>query len=650
MDARKARRILSGSGIPHAALERLLRRLAEAGLPEEVAFSRDQLQRGSEHTRLATEVVEELPLLGGGAFRWSCVSLKKALPLVVRSCGSLAQELARRWEEQPCAAGSEWHLSLYGDEVTPGNVLAPNNRRKMCCFYAAIRELGPSVLRHEAVWVPIGVLRTEMAKRIDGGLAAAVRAILRRWFVLDALSTEGCIVQLPLAGGLPARLLFKMGNFIADADGHREFWGWKGASGKLPCAACKNVVNGCDGPGLLPLSCTDPSRFAIATSADWWLKVDRLRDVASTRSRQVLSRFQTAMGMNHTPEGVLLDCDLRHFVRPSEVFTYDSMHVFLSNGVAQVEVDALLGKLREAGLSLTDLQRYVLGEWKFCQARSKISLANCFTAARLKAFVSEGRLRVGASEMLTLMPVLYMFLVTVVVRLGRLTPEIESFKALAFALHLVARGKTGERSIHADLAGAVRHHAECFQRAYPDVSVRPKHHYAHHIAMQLARDGVIYDAFTGERKHQSMKVVANNVANTTSFEQSVIFEALERQLVDLEAFELHRSCLRAAAPAPDMFNDFGAATEAAASMYWQGMLFGRGDLVCVRDYMLVVGGAVSVNQHLYIVGARCHKLREVARLAWEVRQEEEWQLYECDSSVRTLGPWRAVGDRILTYL
>ncbi len=59
------------------------------------------------------------------------------------------------------------------------------------------------------------------------------------------------------------------------------------------------------------------------------------------------------------------------------------------------------------------------------------------------------------------------------------------------------------------------------QEAHGTTHIRPKHHWLLDIPMQIARDGVVIDAFVVERQHLLVKGVADNVRNTTSFERSV---------------------------------------------------------------------------------------------------------------------------------
>lgn len=57
---------------------------------------------------------------------------------------------------------------LYIDEVTPGNVIAPDNKRKGYIVYYTWLELAR--LRLDLSWIPVSVLRHDDVSKITGGL------------------------------------------------------------------------------------------------------------------------------------------------------------------------------------------------------------------------------------------------------------------------------------------------------------------------------------------------------------------------------------------------------------------------------------------------------------------------------------------------
>ena len=85
------------------------------------------------------------------------------------------------------------HLILYLDGVTPGNVLRPDNRRKIWSFYASFREFGWQRLCYEECWLPLAVLRSNMEHDITGRVSNAMRLLMGN---LAPLATHGVILHL----------------------------------------------------------------------------------------------------------------------------------------------------------------------------------------------------------------------------------------------------------------------------------------------------------------------------------------------------------------------------------------------------------------------------------------------------------------------
>ena len=67
---------------------------------------------------------------------------------------------------------------MYIDDITPGNPLRPDNKRKITAVYASCIELG-NFLRLEEAWLALGVIRTNVVKEVKGGLSNAIRQLLK---------------------------------------------------------------------------------------------------------------------------------------------------------------------------------------------------------------------------------------------------------------------------------------------------------------------------------------------------------------------------------------------------------------------------------------------------------------------------------------
>ena len=183
---------------------------------------------------------------------------------------------------------------------------------------------------------------------------------------------------------------------------------------------------------------------------------------------------------------------------------------------------------------------------------------------------------------------------------------------------------------------------EAFVLAYPDRNVRPKHHFAQHIPLQIQRDGTVWDAFVGERKHQALKAIANEVRNTRTFERSVVFPALARQVQELRDTKMLQTGLKAAESAPEIAGAVGIPSAlAAASAVWRGTLVAQGDLIELAGRIVSVRALVELDAKVYCLAELLSKVAQKADFCWLLRNDnqEECFLLPLDDSLRLLGPW-----------
>lgn len=51
------------------------------------------------------------------------------------SCAGFSEFMEAEMSRKPCVQTQPWSIVLYGDEVSPGNQLKPDNRRASSCFF-----------------------------------------------------------------------------------------------------------------------------------------------------------------------------------------------------------------------------------------------------------------------------------------------------------------------------------------------------------------------------------------------------------------------------------------------------------------------------------------------------------------------------------
>ena len=626
----KIRRLYASSGIAHAKLVQLMRALRnEDDLEEATNITTYNLRDAVNSLWKEVGELEVLPYETKKGeettFSWYTVSFKKMLRHAANVSPNFREILREVWMQTPSTPASPLHLICYCDEVVPGNVLRLDNRRKLLAIYVTIREFGPHLIKNELMWLPIGLIRSSITKDVIGGVSNCMRVLLRRWFLEDKLHSEGVCLDLGIPDSGFATLYFKLGNLVADGDALRATWSVKGASGKLPCICCKNVLNErVDSDYLVHISCCDPAKFDVSTNEEVWAKADILTAADGTVRKGEFELQSKAMGLTYCPRGLLWDMEMRKHAGPMDVITYDAMHCTLSNGIAQNETSLLLGKLRENGIRFDHLREMSEAEWKMCKALGLPSgLRACFAPAREKAWRDSGSFKTGASEMLMCLPIILYFLESVLLPQGKLVAQVKSYRALFEVVNLIKQGK--EVTYSSDtLARAIKKHAMAFTAAYPDADFKPKNHYLHHVASQFAREGVILDAFVGERKHQSIKAMAADVQNTLTYEKTVMMRVVAKQMAQMEKHTTFRDTLLSAQSCHELAELHQASDASLATGFkWHGTRVHQGDVVFINGVMYVVEAGASIDSDLYMVGRPCTKVGQVTLSAskWEVSDE-----------------------------
>ena len=86
------------------------------------------------YARIGTTI--DLPLCSGETFHWEIASPQELMKYHVGDSPFLQQQLVYNNNSTP------WSICFYHDEVTPGNLKAPDNRRKYTSFRFTFKEFG----------------------------------------------------------------------------------------------------------------------------------------------------------------------------------------------------------------------------------------------------------------------------------------------------------------------------------------------------------------------------------------------------------------------------------------------------------------------------------------------------------------------------
>ena len=180
----------------------------------------------------------------------------------------MSTEFGRVFEECVLAhEGEPLDIIVYYDEIVPGNVLRPDNARKLQAIYWSIRQFPQEFLRSCAAWLPLGVMRSVTVKRFKAQFSSALKEIVDA-IISNSRLGEGIVIAI---AGKPMLFLATITNNLADGAALKESLYVKGPAGTQPCASCKNVLAKAFDESLPPdsylvtLSCPDVHRFDLRT-------------------------------------------------------------------------------------------------------------------------------------------------------------------------------------------------------------------------------------------------------------------------------------------------------------------------------------------------------------------------------------------------
>ena len=203
MDAkrRQTRTIAGLGGISDAGLARVMARLRDEPALMHDCSSRYVITRAVDELFDSFGETVQLPLRDGGHFQWDYAQPQKIFNYFVVHSPTFAELVASLHRRNPSLPMRAYNLVLYLDEITPGNVIRPDNKLKAWGIYFSIREFGPGMLCRQEALLPTAVLRSTAAKALTSGVSEAMCVWLRRAFDgADGLSTAGMPLNLPLVG------------------------------------------------------------------------------------------------------------------------------------------------------------------------------------------------------------------------------------------------------------------------------------------------------------------------------------------------------------------------------------------------------------------------------------------------------------------
>jgi len=184
-------------------------------------------------------VVQQMPLQrnDGTYYHWEFVHPLAFIWYLSLKCVQFGDMM----EAALSRCGNELSLLLYGDEITPGNVLRHDDGRKVFAFYYAFLEWPDWILHKSDAWLFFGALRTSIIGDLRGGTSAIFSEIIKVMFTKIPFNFRTGIFYNFKGAEVIYRSSFK--GIIADEKGLKEAFSIKGASGLKVCPSCQNVFN-----------------------------------------------------------------------------------------------------------------------------------------------------------------------------------------------------------------------------------------------------------------------------------------------------------------------------------------------------------------------------------------------------------------------
>ena len=442
------------------------------------------------------------------------------------------QSVAR---QNPCDLARPWSICIYSDEVTPGNQLKPHNYRKLQTFYWSIRELGPDALSNEDGWWLLTTVRSSTVGMLKDGLAQVAKHAILAFF--QAASDFSTGLLMPLGANDKLVLVAQLGLVIADESALKQMYENKGASGKVPCLLCRNVVLQRYAPTAMDETltlhtCTDPSRFMLHTKETLFQTVDHLATQSARLNKREMAELEKNCGFNHAPAGPLLSPAVRQHLDPVKCTSFDWMHNYLVGGLFHQEVNLLLEHLQASGLKQEDIHKeFQLYNWP-AWLSGKTSLNKIFE----KKKGSDADWKSSAGEALGAYPALRHILKEWLVQ-GQLkqaaAKAVQCFMLLCHCLDLLQESIVPGAVDARELEKAIRDHLQMYNEVHTKKTQIPKGHYSLHLPRQLSEQSMLVPCFVHERRHKELKRFANAQANARMGTERSLLE--EMTLTHLEA-------------------------------------------------------------------------------------------------------------------
>ena len=415
-----------------------------------------------------------------------------------------------------CIQGQVGRIAIYVDEVVPGNALRPDPGRAFYAWFWTILEWPDWYRSRKAGWFDLCVMKAKDVAAIPGGVSAIAVHILKMfWDPTCLMHMENLGIRLAGPRG-PWILRAKFVLWLMDERAEKFITSCKGSSGSKPCISCRNCV-GRIGPADVSqgfmhfsepgLDGFEPNTYETFSNDLEWLA---LQHGAVTKGRFDL--MQQALGIVYDPLSLPMS-DMRGCARIPDTRFCDWMHnLCASGGVIQYHINAFC----IAVVNIEDVEEQMSLE-NLDEFQRRVNVPSSHTKLDKKYFQNrtstnpETHIKGFAGEVLSIVAILQLFCTIVLVPVGGLPQHVSLMQQAFELLQLLRMGDAVVGHVDRLREVCLRYHT-AFLDLMPN-SVKPKMHYLHHTAQQVARHRINLSCFAPERKHKFNKQCCNFIYN-----------------------------------------------------------------------------------------------------------------------------------------
>ena len=631
------RELATARGVTQRGLAKTLQKLHDRGLLTDALVRTPTPQQYERAIHAAVEDISEkvtpvgpvvqyisLPIDDGMA--WPYIHPAAFLIYLTSVCASFYNLIA----DVVAHVGHDLNVLVYIDAVNPGNQLAPTANRDCECIYWTFKELPAWFLRRKCAWFTFGLLRSKLAKKIPGHISALMKTVLRVLFLSTHGLQNGCILQ---NGQRSLMITGRFGGFMADEKALKEIYDMKGQAGNIICLSCALTVRNrwvhTDGVGAIKFWEPEAGMMSTTTKEHIHEIVRRIKEDPDNES------LQRQLGVNFNEDGIMFDDAFLDMTDPIRFYIRDWMHTLVSHGVVGTELALLCKHLQTLHVPLDVVQAYAR---QFHLPRCRGTVTDAFFEQGL---MTPTHVRNWASDILTMMPLMYAFIVDKM-QPRALAPEHGQCFILLYTIICILRKGEVSQAIHDRLNDVIWQHARAFLHIYDNRNCKIKFHHLYHLAADMLRIGRMLSCFTTERKHRDIKYRARTAWR--DFERSVLVQYVNDAVHHFVSGtnDCLRCCLVGGMSVPDTNLRIAKAAQLpCGEVFANDMLFMTSGTVCkVIDFW-----ASDDDPTALVVRAQQFQSVDGRPLHWRTDAPRD-VVKSVDDIVEAI-PWRVVDSRTI---